>query len=69
MNNNIKIHPLILKIKDEIIKNRRYFHKYPELSFQELNTSKVIEEKLTEMGINPKSGIAKTGLLGSHYWI
>lgn len=63
MNNNIKIHPLILKIKNEIIENRRYFHKYPELSFQEFNTSKVIEEKLEDMGITAQSGIAKTGLI------
>ena len=63
MNNNIKIHPLILKNKDEIIENRRYFHKYPELSFEEFNTSKIIEEKLNEMGINAISRMAKTGLV------
>jgi len=63
MNNDIKIHPLILKIKDEIIENRRYFHKYPELSFQEFNTSKIIKQKLIDMGIKVQSGIAKTGLI------
>jgi len=65
MAKKIEIHPLIEKIKDEIIDNRRYFHKHPELSFQEFNTSKVIEEKLNEMGIEVKSGIAKTGLVGT----
>ena len=63
MNNDIQIHPLILKIKNEIIENRRYFHKYPELSFQEFNTSKIIEQKLIAMGIKVQSGIAKTGLI------
>jgi len=59
------IHPSILKIKKEIIDNRRYFHKYPELSFEEYNTSKTIEKKLLDMNIDIKSGIAKTGLIGS----
>ena len=64
MNKNITIHPLISKIKKEIVDNRRYFHKYPELSFQEYNTSKVIKKKLLDIGIKVKSGIAKTGLIG-----
>ena len=63
MNNDIKIHPLILKIKDTIIEDRRYFHKYHELSFEEYNTSKVIKQKLIDMGIEVQSGIAKTGLI------
>ena len=62
---DIQIHPLIEQVKDQIIKDRRYFHKHPELSFDEFNTSKVIQEKLNEMGIEVKSGIAKTGLIGS----
>ena len=65
MSKKNNIHPSILKIKKEIIDNRRYFHKYPELSFKEYNTSKTIEQKLLDMNIDVKSGIAKTGLLGS----
>ena len=64
MKNTIQIDPLISNIKQEIIDNRRYFHKYPELSFQEFNTSKVIKQKLEEMEIEVTSGIAKTGLTG-----
>ena len=64
MKKKFDIHPSILKIKEKIIDNRRYFHKYPELSFQEFNTSKVIKQKLEEMGIEVTSGIAKTGLTG-----
>ena len=52
MMKNIQIHPLIDKIKNEIIDNRRYFHKHPELSFEEFNTSKVIQEKLKKMEID-----------------
>ena len=65
MKKKYNIHPLILEIKDEIIKNRRYFHQYPELSFEEYNTSKVINEKLVELGINVTTKIAKTGLIGN----
>ena len=65
MNKKNNIHPSISKIKKEIIDNRRYFHKYPELSFEEYNTSKTIEKKLLDMNIDVKSGIAKTGLIGS----
>lgn len=64
MENTLQIDPLISKIKKEIIDNRRYFHKYPELSFKEHNTSKVIAEKLEEMGIEVSTGIAQTGLTG-----
>ena len=65
MNNDIKIHPLINEIKTEIINNRRYFHKYPELSFEEFNTSKVIEQKLIDMGITDITKMAKTGLIAN----
>jgi len=64
MENTLQIDPLISKIKKEIIDNRRYFHKYPELSFKEHNTSKVIAKKLEEMGIEVATGIAQTGLTG-----
>jgi len=64
MKNTIQIEPFILSIKKEIIENRRYFHKYPELSFKEFNTAKVIKQKLEEMGIEVTSGIAQTGLTG-----
>jgi len=64
MKNTIQIDSSILSIKKEIIENRRYFHKYPELSFKEFNTSKVIKEKLEEMSIEVTSEIAQTGLTG-----
>lgn len=41
-------------IKDEIILNRRYFHKYPEVGFEEFNTSKKIVDYLNSLGIENK---------------
>ncbi len=48
---------------DEIVSIRRHIHKHPELSFQEFETSKFIQEKLDEYGIPYKSGYVKTGIV------
>ncbi|MEM0158522.1 MAG: amidohydrolase [Thermoplasmataceae archaeon] len=45
-----------------IIEMRRYFHQYPELSFQEFRTAEKIEEELKKMGLSP-SRIGKTGII------
>lgn len=52
------------KIKDWIVELRRDFHMYPEPSFEEVRTSKIIEEKLREMDIEV-TRIGKTGVLGT----
>lgn len=46
---------------DELIGIRRHLHRYPELSFQEFNTSKFVEEKLREMGLTEIRPVAGTG--------
>lgn len=50
--------------KQEVIAIRRHLHQYPELSFQEFETSKYVCEKLDEYGIEYKSGYVKTGIVG-----
>ncbi len=49
-------------IHEKIINWRRDFHQYPELGFQEHRTSAKIIEILEGMGVEPKSGVGKTGL-------
>lgn len=61
---SVKILPEVTAIKDEIIANRRDFHKYPELGFKEHRTAKVIAEKLKAYGIDVRTGIGKTGIIG-----
>ena len=61
---SIKVLPEVEAIKNNIIDNRRDFHKHPELGFNEHRTSRVISEKLTSYGINVKTGIGKTGVVG-----
>jgi len=43
---------------------RRDFHRHPELSFTEQRTSQIIAERLTRAGLEVKTGIAKTGVVG-----
>ena len=47
---------------DEIVGIRRHLHQYPELSFQEFETSRFIAGKLKEYGIDFKS-VAETGIV------
>lgn len=54
----------ILKLKDEVIDLRRDFHKHPELNFKEKRTAKIVENYLKEIGLEVKTGIAKTGVVG-----
>lgn len=43
---------------------RRHLHRHPELSFEETETAKFIAEKLTQFGLEVKSGIGGNGLVG-----
>lgn len=58
-----KIKSLSAAYKDEFIKIRRQIHSNPELSYQEFETSKFIQGKLTEWGI-PFEVKATTGVIG-----
>ena len=53
------------KIKDEIIRLRRDIHQHPELGFEEVRTAKLVADTLVEIGgIEIKTGVGKTGVLG-----
>jgi metal-dependent amidase/aminoacylase/carboxypeptidase family protein len=41
------------QIEDYIIEQRRYFHRHPELSFEEKETTKVIGKQLEAIGLTP----------------
>lgn len=42
------------KYEEQIIKDRRYLHQYPEIGFELPNTQKYIQQRLDEMGITHK---------------
>lgn len=52
------------EVLPKVIEWRRHFHQNPELSNREFNTSKFVAERLKAMGIEVKTGIAKTGVIG-----
>lgn len=48
---------------DEVIRIRRHLHRYPELSFKEVETGKYISDKLTSWGIEHSTGWAENGIV------
>lgn len=52
-------------LQHEIVEDRRYFHRHPELSYQERETAKVVAAKLKELGYSPREQMARTGVVGS----
>jgi amidohydrolase len=63
-NTSLLIDREIAKHKAEIIKIRRFLHMNPELSNQEFETANLIASKLLSLGLEVKTGIAKTGVTG-----
>src|SRR5438445_4192403 len=43
---------------------RRGFHRHPELSFSEQRTAGIVAERLQAAGLEVRTGIAKTGVVG-----
>ncbi len=58
-----KIKSLAAQAQAENIQTRRHLHAHPELSYQEFETCKYVQAKLTEIGI-PYTVMATTGVLG-----
>ncbi len=49
---------------DEMVAMRRDFHRHPELGFQETRTSRIVAERLNELGLEVQPGIGQTGVVG-----
>lgn len=49
---------------DEMVEMRRDFHQHPELGFQEVRTSGIVAERLSELGLEVQRGVAQTGVVG-----
>ncbi len=49
----------------EMIAVRRDLHAHPETAFEEKRTSGVVAERLRALGIEPRTGVAKTGVLAT----
>lgn len=53
-----------VELSDQIVAWRRQIHANPELSFQEVETAKLVVDSLTAMGIEAQAGVGKTGVVG-----
>jgi amidohydrolase len=52
------------KVQSKVIDCRRDIHQHPELGNREFRTSKLVAERLRELGIEVKAPIAHTGVIG-----
>jgi len=48
---------------DDLIQQRRDFHRFPELAFSEHRTSKLIADQLQNLGLEVQTGVGKTGVV------
>ena len=52
------------KIQPKLVEWRRHLHQNPELSNREFKTAKYVENHLKTLGLEVRTGIAKTGVIG-----
>jgi amidohydrolase len=52
------------KVMPQVVGWRRHLHQYPELSNREFKTAKYVEDHLKKLGLEVRTGIAKTGVVG-----
>jgi metal-dependent amidase/aminoacylase/carboxypeptidase family protein len=64
MTPNAAIDRMVERIGPELIRLRRELHQHPELAFEEHETARAVTGYLQGLGITPKTGIAKTGVVG-----
>jgi amidohydrolase len=50
--------------RESLIALRRDFHRHPELSFEERRTAEIIAERLQAAGLEVRTGLARTGVVG-----
>jgi amidohydrolase len=48
---------------DEMIATRRDLHAHPEVGFEEVRTSGIVAERLKALGLEPRTGVGRTGVL------
>jgi amidohydrolase len=51
-------------IFDEVVHQRRDFHRHPELGFEETRTSGIVADSLTGLGLEVQRGVGQTGVVG-----
>ena len=62
-----KWHSELAEMFDQMVEWRRHFHQYPELSFQEVETPRMIAEILEGFGIVVRRNVGGRGVVGKIY--
>lgn len=60
---SLEINAATEKIMPQVVEWRRHLHQNPELSNREFKTAKYIEDHLRKLGLEVKTGVAKTGVI------
>jgi amidohydrolase len=58
-----EIDKLAAAVEPELLAWRRHLHEHPELSNRETETAKYVAERLRSFGLEPQTGVAKTGVV------
>src|SRR5579863_4219105 len=58
------VHEAVATLNDQLVADRRHFHRHPELGFQERATAAYVAERLSKLGIEHQTGVAQTGVVG-----
>jgi amidohydrolase len=58
-----EIDRLAAAVQPEMLEWRRHLHQYPELSNREVKTAAYVAERLKSFGLEPRTGIARTGVV------
>ena len=48
----------------DLVALRRDLHEHPELAFEEVRTSGIVAQRLHALGLEVRTGVAKTGVVG-----
>src|SRR5262245_53113927 len=54
----------VVAVRDELVRDRRHLHANPELGFEEHQTSAYVAERLRSLGIETRTGVGRTGVVG-----
>src|SRR5437763_6612040 len=54
----------INELVPDLVATRRDLHKHPELAFEEVRTSGIGTQRLRALGLDVRTGVAQTGVVG-----
>ena len=52
------------QVADKVVQWRRDIHEHPELGNRETRTAKIVADHLRSLGIDARTGVAHTGVVG-----